>query len=332
MSFFVDEAVINVRSGKGGQGCVSFRREKFIPFGGPNGGDGGDGGSVIFIVRDNVRTLYNIKRQKHFFAHNGSPGEGKQKSGKSGEDSVIVVPPGTIIIDNETNELIKDLGNNKTPFTLITGGKGGRGNMHFATSTNQAPRYAQPGLPGQEMKIRLELKLIADVGLVGFPNTGKSTFLSVISNARPKIADYPFTTLVPNLGVVNVEHESFVVADIPGIIEGASDGLGLGLAFLKHIERTGILLYMINIETDDYLEQYDKLKLEIERYSKKLATKKHFITVTKADIENSEQKIAELKNVIGENISVISSITQLGIKQLIYKLKDAVYSNKDESI
>ncbi len=331
MNYFVDEAVIKVRSGNGGPGCVSFRREKYIPFGGPNGGDGGNGGSVIFEVHENVRTLYNIKRLRNFIAKNGCSGEGTQKNGKNGVDAIIKVPPGTIIIDNDTGDIIRDLGDSREPFVFLSGGKGGRGNMHFATSTNQAPRYAQPGLPGNEMNLRLELKLIADVGLVGFPNAGKSTLLSVVSNARPKIADYPFTTLVPNLGVVSVEHDTFVIADIPGIIEGASDGLGLGLEFLKHIERTRLLLFMINLDSDDYLDQFFKLRTELKKYSEKLYERPFFIAASKVDIEDSETKVMELRKIIETDILEISSITNKGIKNLLYKLKDKVFELEIEN-
>ena len=324
MQQFVDEVVIEVRSGKGGAGCVSFRREKRVPKGGPDGGDGGDGGSVVFVVKNNVRTLYNLLRKKRFYAKNGLPGMGSQMYGKKGEDVEICVPPGTIIYDNETGEVIKDFQTDNERFVFLHGGKGGRGNMHFATSTNQAPRYAQPGLPGEEATVRVELKLIADVGLVGFPNAGKSTLLSVVSAARPKIANYPFTTLVPNLGVVALDEvDTFVMADIPGIIEGASDGAGLGIEFLKHIERTKILLYMIDLTSDDFMEQLAKLQTEIKRYSGELAGKPYLVAATKLDVPGSEERLAELKSKLetdGENIIGFSSVTHAEVKTLLYAL------------
>jgi GTP-binding protein len=330
MQHFVDEAIIHVRSGKGGAGCVSFRREKFIPFGGPDGGDGGDGGSVVFIVKENVRTLYQIKLKRNFFAQNGSPGMGSQMSGKKGSDVSVEVPPGTLIYDADTNELIKDMTIEDYSFVLLKGGMGGRGNMHFATSTNQAPRYAQPGIPGKEMNLRIELKLIADVGLVGFPNAGKSTLLSVVTKAKPKIANYPFTTLIPNLGVFYVSNESFVMADIPGIIEGASDGAGLGIDFLKHIERTKILLYLIDLESENYLDQYGLLREELKTYSKKMLKKPSLIVASKTDLENSEEKIEELKIKLKKDIIPISSITHKGLEKLLYILKDNIKNFENE--
>jgi GTPase len=332
MHYFVDEVFIDIRSGKGGAGSVSFRREKFIPFGGPDGGDGGDGGSVLFNVKQNVRTLYKLKLKRHFYAENGHAGMKSQMSGKKGEDVTIEVPPGTLIFDAETNELIKDLTYDDDFFILLKGGKGGRGNMHFATSTNQAPRYAQPGLPGQEMKLRIELKLIADVGLVGFPNAGKSTLLSVISQAKPKIANYPFTTLVPNLGVFTVDNESFVMADIPGIIEGASQGAGLGLDFLKHIERTKILLFMINLDDEFYLSQYDNLRKEIEIYSKELSKKPFLIAATKMDLEESENRYKEISEKLQTYVIPISSVTHKCIDKLLYSLKDEIHKIENVAI
>ena len=321
MQQFVDEVKIEVRSGKGGAGCVSFRREKRVPKGGPDGGDGGDGGSVVFVVKNNVRTLYNLLRKKRFYAKNGTPGMGSQMYGKKGEDVEICVPPGTIIYDDETGEIIKDFQTDNERFVFLKGGKGGRGNMHFATSTNQAPRYAQPGLPGEEATLRVELKLIADVGLVGFPNAGKSTLLSVVSAARPKIANYPFTTLVPNLGVVALDDfDTFVMADIPGIIEGASDGAGLGIEFLKHIERTKILLYMIDLTGDDFMEQLPKLQTEIKRYSAELAKKPFMVAATKLDVPGSEERLAELREKIGQNVIGFSSVTHTELKTLLYAL------------
>lgn len=330
MQRFKDEVIIEVRSGKGGAGCVSFRREKRVPKGGPDGGDGGDGGSVIFVAKNNVRTLYNLFLKKRFFAKNGTPGMGSQMCGKKGEDVEINVPPGTIIYDYETDEVIYDFKEEGERFVFLKGGKGGRGNMHFATSTNQAPRYAQPGLPGQEATVRLELKLIADVGLVGFPNAGKSTLLSVVSSARPKIANYPFTTLVPNLGVVLIdETDSFVMADIPGILEGASDGVGLGIDFLKHIERTKVLLYMVDLTCDDYLEQFDKLQNEIKRYSEALAQKPFMIAATKLDMPESESRLEELKQKLNQPVIGFSSVTHLQLQPLLYAILQKINSDTD---
>ena len=325
MQHFVDEAIIDVISGNGGPGCVSFRREKYVPYGGPDGGDGGDGGSVYFSVKNNLRTLYQLKLSRKFQAKNGQPGMGKQKSGKNGEDIFIYVPPGTQIFDADTDELIKDLKDSEEIFCLLKGGKGGRGNIHFATSTNQAPRYAQPGLPGLEMHLRVELKLIADVGLVGFPNAGKSTLLSVVTKARPKIANYPFTTITPNLGVFVIDNESFVIADIPGIIEGASEGVGLGIDFLKHIERTKLLLFLINLEEDNYLEQFDKLIFELDSYSDTLINKPFLIAASKMDIYESGERLNNLKKNIKKEIIPISSITRQGINELLYILKDKIH-------
>ncbi|HOJ63305.1 MAG TPA: GTPase ObgE [Spirochaetota bacterium] len=325
MQHFVDEVVIKVASGKGGAGCASFRREKFIPYGGPDGGDGGDGGNVVFRVKDNLRTLYNLYLKKEFKAKNGHPGMSQQKNGKKGEDVIIEIPPGTVISYFETGEIIKDFKKNDPDFIFLKGGKGGRGNVHFKSSTNQAPRYAQPGLPGQEAIIKVELKLIADVGLVGFPNAGKSTLLSVVSSAKPKIANYPFTTLIPNLGVFIVDDESFVMADIPGIIEGASHGAGLGLEFLKHIERTKILLFLINLEDDDYLHQYEKLRKELKEYSEKLLEKPYIIVASKMDIEDAEKKLKELEKSINQKVLPISSVTRFNIDKLLYLLKDEIH-------
>ena len=255
---------------------------------------------------------------------------GKQKSGKKGDDVIVQVPPGTLILDADTNNLLKDFTAPDDSFIFLKGGKGGKGNMHFATSTNQAPRYAQPGLVGQDIALRIELKLIADVGLVGFPNAGKSTLLSVVSKARPKIANYPFTTLKPNLGVFLIEDESYIMADIPGIIEGASNGLGLGFDFLKHIERTKILLFFINIEEENYLEQLEKLQKELYYYSKILTKKPYLIAASKMDIENSEEKFEKLRNTLKEQVIPISSITHLGIKKLLYSLKNKIHQVEND--
>ncbi len=300
---FIDKVELIISSGKGGAGCVSFHTEKFVTKGGPDGGDGGRGGSVYFKVDANTDTLSYYRGKRHLKAKNGRPGEGRKRSGKSGEDLILVVPPGTQVIDNETGEVLLDLTQNNSKVLFLKGGKGGLGNTHFKGPSNQRPTYAQPGLPGETKAVRLELKSIADVGLVGFPNVGKSTLISSISNARPEIANYEFTTLTPKLGVVQVsEYESFMMADIPGIIEGASDGRGLGLDFLRHIERTKTLLFMI--DATNYREmvyQFTALKEEIAKYSSKLSKRAFAIAITKIDVlldDKLNSKIEEFLNSI----------------------------------
>ncbi len=282
---FTDHVELTVSSGKGGAGCVAFRREKFVVNGGPNGGDGGRGGDVWFRCDNNAHTLANFKGAHHLKAENGKPGLGSNMTGKSGERLIISVPPGTQIIDAESGEILLDMVNDGEEVLFLRGGRGGLGNFHFKSATNQQPRYAQPGEAGETRAIALDLKLIADVGLVGFPNVGKSTLISTISNARPEIANYEFTTLTPKLGQVQVgEYDSFVMADIPGIIEGASDGRGLGLQFLRHIERTKTLLFMIDIATYRELdEQFATLRSELEKFSEILAGSSYAIALTRAD-------------------------------------------------
>jgi GTPase len=301
---FVDNVTITLSSGKGGAGAVSFRREKHVIQGGPDGGDGGRGGDVFFTVDKNTHTLSHFKGARHLKAKNGQPGGGRKCYGKSGESLEVIVPPGTQVIDNETNEILLDLLEDGQKVKFLEGGKGGLGNVRFKSSTNQRPSYAQPGEAGLSKEIRLELKLIADVGLVGFPNVGKSTLISVLSNAEPEIANYEFTTLTPKLGVVNVnEYSSYVMADIPGIIEGASEGKGLGIEFLKHIERTQFLLFMIDIANyRDLAEQYATLKQEIENFSSKLATRGFAIALTRSDAlsdEETAEKTQEFLHQIG---------------------------------
>jgi GTP-binding protein len=291
---FVDEVIITVKSGDGGRGCVSFRRERFIPRGGPDGGDGGKGGDVILKTTLRKRTLNHFKFKRDFKAKNGSPGQGQQKSGKNGDDLILEVPPGTVVSNADSAELIRDLAGSDEFYIVAKGGRGGRGNTRFKSSTNRAPRYAQPGEMGQALTLKLELKLLADVGLVGLPNAGKSTLIKAISAAQPKIDSYPFTTLTPNLGVVQSSWgEPFVVADIPGLIEGAHQGAGLGIRFLKHIERTRILVHLIDaatIDPDQPLCQYQTINNELAAYSPRLAEKPQLVVLTKLDLPEARQR------------------------------------------
>jgi GTP-binding protein len=294
---FVDSVKLRVSSGAGGAGCASFRREKFVVNGGPDGGNGGAGGSVYFVVDSNQDTLSKLKGKSHLKAEDGKPGMSRNKYGKSGENLYIKVPPGTVVIDVETKETLLDLTVDDKEVKFLKGGRGGLGNVHFKSSTNQRPTYAQPGEEGESLEILLELKLIADVGLVGFPNVGKSTLISTISNAHPEVANYEFTTLTPKLGVVEVgDYNSFLMADIPGIIEGASDGKGLGLEFLKHIERTKTLLFIVDLTNyRDIISQYRALREELYRYSKELSNRAFAIALTKSDsyIDDENQSIYE---------------------------------------
>lgn len=297
MISFADEAIITVTSGAGGNGCVSFRREKYIPNGGPAGGDGGKGGDIVFCVRRNLRTLAALRYKQHFKAQRGQDGMGRQRYGKNGEDMLIPVPPGTSIFDAETGELLKEFTTQSEDehYVCLEGGKGGWGNMHFKTSTNQAPRYAHDGKPAQSRTLRVELSIMADVGLVGFPNAGKSSLLDAFTNARPKIAPYPFTTKIPNLGVLRANAErDIIIADIPGIIEGAADGAGLGIRFLKHISRTQCLLYMIDVSDTNYLTAYDTLRSELESFSSDLVRKPAIVLCNKTDVDGAEQNAREL--------------------------------------
>ncbi len=294
---FADEALIEVSSGKGGNGCISFRREKYIPLGGPSGGDGGKGGDVVFAVKRNMRTLFKLRRNPISRAKNGSDGMSWNKHGKNGEDLVVFVPPGTAIRDAESGELIFEFTTQAEDerFVFLKGGNGGWGNMHFKTSTNQAPRIANRGAPGETRRLRLELSIMADVGLVGFPNAGKSSLLTAFTNARPKIAPYPFTTKIPNLGVLRVDDErDIIIADIPGIIEGASEGVGLGTKFLKHISRTQCLLFMIDASDENYLSAYDTLVNEVSAYSEELAKKPRLVLCNKIDIEGAKERANEV--------------------------------------
>lgn len=317
----IDYAKIYVKAGDGGEGAVAFRREKFVPKGGPSGGNGGNGGSIIFVADSNLATLLDFKYKRKIVADDGNNGAKSLKDGKSAQDIIIKVPHGTIVKDAESEEILLDLNGVGEEVVFLRGGIGGKGNSNFATSTHQTPRYAQPGRPGKEMDIILELKLIADIGLVGFPNAGKSTFISVVSAARPKIADYPFTTLEPNLGIVRYkDYKSFVIADIPGIIKGAHQGKGLGYKFLKHIERTKILLLLIDSTVEDPLDEYEVLLEELSKFSELLKEKTKVIAFTKSDLlsEEDKKKLSQLKikNYDNKNF-VISAVAQDGISNLI---------------
>ncbi len=312
---FVDSASIFVQAGDGGNGCVSFRREKFVPKGGPDGGDGGSGGHVWLRTNRQLTTLLDFKYKNKYIAVRGVHGQGARKTGRDGADIVIDVPCGTIVRNAETHEIIADMTGEELELLIARGGKGGRGNQHFATPTRQAPRYAEPGQKGEGLTLDMELKLMADVGLVGFPNAGKSTLISVISAAKPKIADYPFTTLIPNLGIVRYEeYKSFVMADIPGIIEGAAEGKGLGLQFLRHIERTKILAILISADSPDIVEEYRTLLGELEKFDKGLLGKPRLVVVTKMDIAAEDLEIPALEE--GMKVLQISSVSGQGLKEL----------------
>ena len=338
-NLFADRAKIYVRSGKGGDGHVSFRRELYVPNGGPDGGDGGKGGDVIFVIDKGLNTLTDFKNIRKYKAGDGEEGGKKRCHGKNGADVVIKVPPGTVIKDFETGKVIVDMAEREEPFTLLTGGRGGKGNMHYATSTMQAPRYAQPGEPAIEKTLSLELKMIADVGLVGFPSVGKSTILSKVSNAKPKIADYHFTTLVPNLGVVGLgEGRGFVMADIPGIIEGAAEGVGLGLDFLRHIERTRVILHVVDaasVEGRDPIEDIEAITEELRRYSEQLASRPTIIVANKLDVllpEDKEAILKKLKDKFEPEIPVlpISAATGEGIKEMLEKAYQLIQTAPDD--
>ncbi len=328
---FIDYVKVYVKAGDGGRGCISFRREKYVPKGGPDGGDGGKGGDVILKATNKLNTLIDQKYHNHYKAERGKHGKGKNMHGRNGEDMIIYVPVGTIIKDAQTGDIIEDLDKNGKQAYVAKGGRGGLGNAHFATPKRQSPRFAQPGEKGEEKWLILELKLLADVGLIGLPNAGKSTLLSVISSARPKIADYPFTTLNPVLGVVKLEdYRSFVVADIPGLIEGAHQGAGLGFQFLRHIERTSVLLHLIDIADDargDPVENFEKINRELELYSEKLIKKPQAVVGTKLDLAFKGTRLDRIKEYCkNKNMEFfkVSSITGTGIKELLSFLSKKV--------
>jgi len=320
---FLDETRVYIKSGDGGAGCVSFRREKYIEFGGPDGGDGGRGGDVIAVAVDGLNTLIDFRYQQHFKAKNGRPGMGRQRTGGSGASAVLRVPVGTEILDDETDEILADLTASGQEVVLLRGGDGGFGNTHYKSSTNRAPRRADAGRPGQEMRIRLRLKLIADAGVVGLPNAGKSTFLAATSRAHPKIADYPFTTLHPQLGVVFIEDEEFVLADIPGLIEGAHEGHGLGDRFLGHIERCGVLLHLVDGTQDDVVAAYRTVRRELEAYGGGLGAKPEIIGLNKCDAL-TESRIAEQRAALeaeaGRIVHVLSGVSKRGVDAVLSAL------------
>lgn len=335
---FLDQAKIYIQSGDGGAGCVSFRREKYIEFGGPNGGDGGKGGSVWIEAVPNLNTLIDFRYHQHFKAQKGRNGMGSDKTGPKGEDIVIKVPVGTEILADDQETLIVDMVEPGQKFLIAKGGDGGRGNAQFKSSTNQAPRFAEPGWPGEEKWVWLRLKVIADVGLLGMPNAGKSTFLSVVTKARPKIADYPFTTLHPNLGVAWVDNYEMVIADIPGLIEGASEGVGLGDRFLKHIERCYALLHLIDATSDDVVATYKSIRKELELYDAKLASKPEVVALNKIDALDDKEvakKQKALEKAIGKKVFAISAIAKKGVFDCLLEVNKYITRDrkrKDEDV
>ncbi|MDR1277706.1 MAG: GTPase ObgE [Treponema sp.] len=329
MEKFADEALIEVSSGSGGNGCVAFRREKYVPRGGPSGGDGGRGGDVLFTIRRNLRTLAHLRYKHTFKAENGRDGEGSGRYGRNGGDVIIPLPPGSLLKNGDTGELVRDFGAHPGDFVFLKGGNGGWGNIHFKSPVNQAPRKALPGQPGTSVRLRVELRLMADIGLVGFPNAGKSSLLNHFTNARPKIAPYPFTTKIPNLGVLSFgsfrgdspDSRDIILADIPGLIEGASGGAGLGIQFLKHISRTGALAFLIDLSDDKYLDAFDILRGELAAFSPELVKKQRIILGTKTDIETSAGRVEELRaKYPDEQIRGISVFSGDGLAELAPEL------------
>ena len=334
---FIDEVTMFASSGHGGAGCVAFRREKFIEFGGPNGGDGGKGGDVVFEASPGLSNLLELRHRPHQKAEKGHNGQGKNRHGAGGDDLVIKVPVGTVITDSETGELLADLTEAGLQIVLLKGGRGGQGNARFASATHKTPRFAQPGVEGQDRKLRLELKLMADVGLLGLPNAGKSSLISKISAARPKVADYPFTTIKPSLGVVPYKNSrSFVMADIPGIIEGAHEGAGLGHRFLKHLERSGILLHLVDISwmpERDPRAEYEAVCRELHMFSPELADKEQIVVITKIDLTQTQERLPEIKAWFeGQGIKVfpISSATGKGVPELLDDIAGRLWGKAEE--
>ena len=332
---FLDQAKIHIQSGNGGNGCVSFRREKFVEFGGPNGGNGGKGGDIIIKCVDGLNTLIDYRYRQHFKAKNGSPGMGSDKTGRSGEDTIIEVPRGTLILEEDNEEVIADVINKDQSLTILKGGNGGFGNAHFKSSENQTPRTANDGENGQEKWIWLRLKLIADIGLIGLPNAGKSTLISTVSEAKPKIADYPFTTLNPVLGIAKYNDNELVIADIPGLIEGAHEGKGLGDRFLGHIERCNLLLHLIDANDSDVINSWKTVRNEISAYSKELDEKKEIIVLSKSDSINEEkldEKLIILKDYTNKDVFKMSSVTGKGITSILRILHDNISKTEDDDI
>jgi len=333
--YFFDEAIIHVRAGNGGNGCVSFRREKYVPFGGPNGGNGGAGGDVYIVADRHLNTLVQFKKRRHFRAESGAHGQGKDMQGKRGKDLFIRVPPGTVVRDAKTGELLADLVQDGQKVLVAHGGRGGRGNAAFASSTNQAPRIAEKGEPGEARSLKLELKLIADVGIIGVPNAGKSTLLAAVSAARPKIADYPFTTLTPNLGVAVVDHQSLVLADIPGLIEGAHAGAGLGIKFLRHIERTRVLIHLLDGASADPVQDFEAINEELVLYSAKLAAKPQIVALNKMDLPQAQQVWPSVQAAMRERripVFAISAVTGQGIRELLYAVLKILEEMPEEAV
>ena len=330
---FLDQAKIHIQSGNGGNGCVSFRREKYVEFGGPNGGNGGKGGNVIIKCVDGLNTLIDYRYRQHFKAKNGSPGMGSDKTGRSGEDTIIEVPRGTLILEEDNEEVIADIIDKDQSLTILKGGNGGFGNAHFKNSENQTPRTANNGENGQEKWIWLRLKLIADIGLIGLPNAGKSTLISTVSEAKPKIADYPFTTLNPVLGIAKYNNNELVIADIPGLIEGAHEGKGLGDRFLGHIERCNLLLHLIDANDSDVINSWKTVRNEISAYSKELDEKKEIIVLSKSDSideKKLDEKLNILKDYTYKDVFKISSVTGKGITSILRILHDNISKTEDD--
>ncbi|HEX2840186.1 GTPase ObgE [Hyphomicrobium sp.] len=320
---FLDLAKIYIKAGDGGDGCIGFRREKFIEFGGPDGGDGGNGGDVVILCVENLNTLIDYRYQQHFKAERGINGAGKNRAGANGKDCIVKVPPGTVVLAEDQETVLAEMTEVGQRFVVAHGGNGGFGNAHFKSATNQAPRHANPGLPGGELTIWLRLKLIADAGLVGLPNAGKSTFLAAVSAAKPKIADYPFTTLHPNLGVVRAGEKDFVLADIPGLIEGAHEGAGLGTRFLGHVERTQVLLHLVDATQEDVAGAYRTVRKELKAYDGDLAKKKEIVALSKIDALDEETlaaRLADLQKAARKKPLALSAVSGSGVKEALYAL------------
>lgn len=332
---FVDRVQIEVEAGGGGNGCSSFRRERYIPKGGPDGGNGGDGGSIIIVAEEGVNSLVQLSHHHHWRGKRGGHGSGSNRTGRKGEDMVIKVPPGTVVIDAKENFVLKDLAKDGDQLVAARGGNGGRGNLSFKTSTNRAPRECQPGDPGEKRVLTLELKSIADVGLIGKPNAGKSTLLSRLSRARPEIADYPFTTKFPNLGQVQIDMDtSFILADIPGLIEGAADGVGLGHEFLRHVERAGLLVHLVEpapVDGTDPMENYHSIRKELEAYNPKLAARPEVTCVTKAELPEAEAFHTTLQQELGRDVFLISAVTGQGLNEMIRQVAQQLEATKNET-